>query len=32
MTPWKGRMLDFAALLFGTLIVVLGIRAVGALV
>ena len=32
MTPWKGRMLDFTAFLFGTLIVVLGIRAVGALV
>lgn len=32
MTPWKGRTLDVAALLFCALIVVLGVRAVGALI
>ncbi len=32
MTPWCGRSLDLAAVLFGLLIIVLGIKAVGALV
>ncbi len=32
MTPWCGRSLDLAAALFGVLIIVLGIKAVGALV
>ncbi|MBH63119.1 MAG: succinate dehydrogenase [Thiotrichales bacterium] len=32
MTPWRGRSLDLAAVLFGVLIVVLGVKAVGALV
>ena len=32
MTPWTGRTLDVAAILFGALVIVLGARAVGALI
>ena len=32
MTPWTGRTLDVAAILFGTVVIVLGARAVGALI
>ena len=31
MTPWRGRTLDLAALLFAALVLALGIRAVGML-
>lgn len=32
MTPWRGRTLDAAAVLFGVLVVVLGVHAVRALI
>jgi len=32
MTPWTGRTLDVAAILFGAVVIVLGARAVGALI
>ncbi len=32
MTPWSGRTLDVAAILFGVLVIVLGVRAVGVLI
>lgn len=31
MTPWRGRSLDVASVLFGFLLVAMGLRAVGAL-
>ena len=32
MTPWTGRTLDVSAILFGAVVIVLGARAVGALI
>ena len=32
MTPWTGRTLDVAAILFGAVVILLGARAVGALI
>ena len=32
MTPWKGRTLDVAAILFGVMVIVLGVRALEALI